>query len=128
VRADLKYTEHHEWVASTDDESVFTVGITDFAQDALGDVAYCELPEINAEVTSGEQCGSIESVKAVSDLFSPLSGEVVEVNQEIVDTPGTVNKSPYDEGWLFKVKCSDDSQIDELMDNKAYKEFLKEQS
>jgi len=125
IRPDLKYTEHHEWVKK--DGEICIVGITDHAQGLLGDVVFCELPEVGTNVESGEQCGSIESVKAVSDIYSPVSGEVTEINSETEDSPGIVNESPYDKGWLFKVKVTDEISS-ELMDEGAYTEFVKDVS
>ncbi len=122
---DLKYTEEHEWVQIEDD--IVTVGITDFAQDALGDVVFVELPDEGATVEAGKAFGVVESVKAVSDIYAPVSGEVVEVNEELPDTPEMVNASPYEDGWMVKIKLSDPSELDDLLDADAYREFVEEE-
>lgn len=122
---DLKYTEEHEWVL-IEDETV-TIGITDFAQDALGDVVFVELPEEGTMVETGKSFGVVESVKAVSDIYAPVSGEVVEVNEELPDTPEIVNSSPYEDGWMVKVKLDDPAELDDLLNAEAYKAFVEEQ-
>jgi len=122
---DLKYTQEHEWVQL--EEDVVTVGITDFAQDALGDVVFVELPEVGSEVEAGKSFGVVESVKAVSDVYAPVSGEVIEVNEDLPDTPELINTSPYDDGWMIKVRLSKPSQLDDLMDAEAYQAFLEEE-
>jgi glycine cleavage system H protein len=122
VPASLKYTEEHEWVSVEDD--IATVGITDYAQGELGDIVFIELPRIDEEVKQNESFGTIEAVKAVSDLFAPVSGIVVEVNEMLTETPEIVNKDPYVEGWMIKVRMSDASELDSLMDAKAYKDKL----
>lgn len=121
---DLKYTEDHEWVRVEGDTGV--VGITEHAAEQLGDIVFVELPEVGDELSSGDTSGSIESVKAVSDIFCPLSGEITEVNEALDGAPETVNSEPYGGGWIFKVKLSDASELDKLMDAAAYQEFLKE--
>jgi glycine cleavage system H protein len=123
---DLKYTEEHEWVMVEDD--VVTVGITDFAQDALGDVVFVELPDDGSTVESGKSFGVVESVKAVSDIYAPVSGEVVEVNEELPDTPELVNTSPYEDGWMVKIKLADTSELDALLDADVYKAFVEEEN
>jgi len=105
VPAELHYTQEHEWVAI--DGGTATIGITDYATQALGDVVYVSLPQVGAAVTAGEPCGEVESTKSVSDLYSPVSGEISEVNPEIDDDPGLVNSDPYGAGWLFKVALDD---------------------
>ncbi len=122
---ELKYTEEHEW-ALVEDEIV-TVGITDFAQDALGDVVFVELPEVGTLVELGKPFGVVESVKAVSDVYAPVSGEVVEVNEELPDAPEVINTSPYEDGWMIKIRLSEPSQLDDLLDVDAYQEFVAEQ-
>ncbi|QEH93176.1 glycine cleavage system protein GcvH [Dermacoccus abyssi] len=117
--ADLRYTEDHEWVADKG-EGVVRVGITAYAQDALGDVVYVSLPSVGDSVTAGESCGEVESTKSVSDLYSPLDGEVVAVNDTLDAEPGTVNSDPYGSGWMFEIRPSDASAIDGLMDSDAY--------
>jgi len=126
IPKDLKYTNEHEWARIEGD--VATVGITDYAQESLGDVVYIETPEIGTKVKKGEELGSIESVKAVSDVFSPISGEIVEVNEELADHPEYINQSPYDKGWIVKIKISNPEEADELMDNTKYEKFVKMES
>ena len=121
---ELKYYKEHDWVRVEGDEAVF--GITWFAQDALGEVVYVDLPEAGAEVTAGEPYGELESVKAVSDVFSPLDGEVVERNELLEDEPQHVNDDCYGEGWLVKVRLSDQSQVDGLMSADDYQAFLEQ--
>jgi glycine cleavage system H protein len=122
IPTDLRYTKEHEWVRVEDDTG--TIGITDYAQDQLGDIVYLDLPAAGATLAPLEKMGEIESVKAVSDLFSPASGEVVEVNQESVDAPELVNEEPYGRGWLIKVRVSDTSELDGLLSPEAYEELL----
>jgi glycine cleavage system H protein len=122
---DLKYTRDHEWARSKGGRVV--VGITDFAQDQLGDVVYVELPAVGDEVKKGESFGVVESTKAVSDLFAPVSGKVIEVNDPLVETPETVNEDPYEEGWLIAIEPSDPAELAGLLDAKAYKAFVDEQ-
>jgi glycine cleavage system H protein len=105
VPAELMYTQEHEWVAI--EGGTATVGITDFATQALGDVVYVSLPQVGATVTSGEPCGEVESTKSVSDLYSPVDGEVIEVNEELDDDPGLINAEPYGLGWMFRVRVAD---------------------
>ena len=118
----LKYHREHDWVRLDDDTAVF--GITDYAQQTLGDIVFLELPEVGADVTAGMPYAEVESVKAVSDVFAPLSGSVIEVNEEIVDAPETLNTSPYDDGWLVKIKMSDPAEADELLTVEEYEAFL----
>lgn len=122
IPGDLKYTKDHEWT-KIEDETV-TVGITEYAQGELGDVVYVELPEVGAEVSKDDTFGSIEAVKAVADLFSPLSGEIIEINDAITDAPETVNQDPYGAGWMVKIKISDKGELDDLMDAAAYEEHI----
>ena len=121
---DRRYTKEHEWVCVEDD--VGTVGITDYAQDQLGDIVYVDLPSPGKEVKQLDKLGEIESVKAVSDLYSPVSGEVVEVNQELMDRPELVNQSPYEEGWLVRVRLSDPAEVDNLLTAEQYDELIAE--
>lgn len=121
-----KYSKSHEY-ADVDD-GVATIGITDHAQRELGDVIFVEMPEVGSEVEAGEQFGSIESVKAFSELYSPVNGEVVEVNELLADAPETVNSSPYDSGWMIRVKLADDSGLDDLMDSEEYDEYVEAES
>ncbi|HKK55274.1 glycine cleavage system protein GcvH [Marinobacter sp.] len=116
---DLKYIETHQWVRAADDGTA-TVGITDFAQDQLGDVVYVELPEVGSTVIGGEEAGVAESVKSASDVFSPVTGEVIEVNEALEDEPELVNEDPYGDGWLFKVSTRDQGELEGLMDAAAY--------
>ncbi len=121
----LRYTADHEWLRVEGDEA--TVGITAYAADQLGDVVFVELPAVGTELAGHQTFGVIESVKAVSDVISPLSGEVVEVNQRVVDAPETVNEDPYGEGWLIRIRLADPSETDALLDAAAYKQLLAEQ-
>lgn len=121
VPAELKYTSDHEWVRTEQDGTV-TVGISDHAQAALGDLVYVEVPEVDSSFTAGEAAAVVESVKAASDVYAPISGIVIEVNEALADAPEQVNDSPYDDGWLFKLQPSDASEIDGLMDAEAYQD------
>ena len=121
----LLYTSDHEWLRRDDaSPDEVAIGITDFAQDQLGDVVYLDLPAAGAEVTGGERFGEIESVKTVSDLYAPISGEVIAVNGDLEDQPELVNDSPYDEGWLIRVRIADETQLDGLLDADAYRTQL----
>ncbi len=122
--ANLKFTKTHEWVRVEDD--VVTVGIADYAQQELGDITYLELPEVGASISAGEPFGVVESVKAASDIYSPLDGEVLERNDTAVDSPELVNSSPYDDAWLIKVRVSDPSQVNVLMSATDYDTFAEE--
>ena len=117
----LKYSEDHEWVKT--EGNTVTIGITEFAQSELGDIVFVELPEEGDDITKGESFGSVESVKTVSELYAPLSGKVVKVNEELEDSPELVNESPYDSAWMVKVELSDESELEELMDASAYEEM-----
>jgi glycine cleavage system H protein len=119
---DRRYTEEHEWVRVEDD--LGTVGITDYAQDQLGDIVYLDLPSPGTRVKQLDKLGEIESVKAASDLYSPVGGEVVEVNQEIIDKPELVNQSPYDEGWLVRLRLADPAEVDKLLTAEQYDELI----
>ncbi len=122
---DLKYTVEHEWVRIPDGGSgAVRIGITHFAQDALGDIVYVSLPEIGDAVAAGEACGELESTKSVSDVYAPVSGEVVARNDALDATPELVNNDPYGAGWLFEVTPSDPSALDGLLDSAAYQETL----
>jgi glycine cleavage system H protein len=122
---DLKYTNEHEWVRIDGDVAI--IGVTSFAAEQLGDVVSVELPEEGDKVTKGEVFGSVESVKAVSDLFAPLSGTVSRVNTPLNDSPDYVNDDPYDEGWMIEIELSDPEEVEELMDAATYTEFIAEQ-
>jgi glycine cleavage system H protein len=119
---DLKYHAEHDWARIEGDQATF--GITWYAQDALGEVVFFDPPEVGASVSRDEAYAEVESVKAVSDVFAPLSGEIVEVNGALADSPESVNRDPYGEGWMVKVRLSDPSEVGELMDVSAYKELL----
>ena len=118
VPADLKYTKDHEWIKL--DGEVATIGITDFAQGELGDIVYVEIETLNDTLDAEAVFGSVEAVKTVSDLFMPISGEIIALNETLEDTPETVNEDPYGAGWMVKVQCSDLSQLDDLLDAEAY--------
>lgn len=120
---DLRYTKDHEWVKA--DGDTLQVGITDYAQDALGDVVFVELPEAGDRFGAGDEFGTVESVKAVSELFMPVEGEVVAVNEALADAPELVNQDPYKDGWMLQVKPSNPPDVDRLMDKAAYLEMLK---
>ena len=122
---DLRYTREHEWARRKGKNVV--VGITEYAQDQLGDVVYLELPDVGDEVKKGDSFGVVESTKAVSELFAPVSGKIVEVNDPLTDAPETVNEDPYEEGWMVVIEPSDPSELKELMDARAYQAFLEEQ-
>lgn len=119
---DLKYAESHEWARLETDGNV-TVGITDHAQEALGDVVFIELPELGSEVEAKGEAGVVESVKAASDIYSPVSGRVIAINETLDDAPETVNESPYDDGWFFKLEPNDESELGALMSAEQYEEF-----
>ncbi|KAK2380712.1 NAD-dependent glutamate dehydrogenase [Trifolium repens] len=125
VLNNLKYADSHEWVKV--DGNSATIGITDHAQDHLGDVVYVELPEVGAAVTQGDGFGAVESVKATSDINSPVSGKVVEINEELSNSPALVNSSPYENGWIIKVELSDSSELNKLMDSEQYSKFCEEE-
>ncbi|HLV00432.1 MAG TPA: glycine cleavage system protein GcvH [Acidobacteriota bacterium] len=125
VPDDLFYTEDHEWVMVEGDTA--TIGITDYAQEELGDVVFVELPEVGDAFTAKDSFGSVESVKAVSEIYAPVSGEVVEVNESLTDAPETVNEDPYGEGWMIRLKLENSAELDNLMSADDYKEFLKEE-
>lgn len=116
------YTKDHEWLKA--EGGVATVGITDFAQKQLGDVVYVELPEVGSSLESHQSLGVVESVKAVSDIYAPISGEVLEVNEALNDTPETLNEDPHGEGWIIKLKIKDPSQVEKLMSVSEYEKFL----
>lgn len=123
---ELRYTKTHEWVRLSDD-NVVTVGITDHAQGALGDLVFVDLPEAGTDVAMDDEVGVIESVKTAADLYSPLTGEIVEVNAVLADNPAMVNQAPYSEGWLFRIKPNDVQQLDELMDAEEYQSMIEDE-
>ncbi|XP_050760274.1 glycine cleavage system H protein, mitochondrial [Gymnogyps californianus] len=118
-----KFTDKHEWVSV--ENGIGTVGISNFAQEALGDVVYCSLPEIGTKLSKHDEFGALESVKAASELYSPLSGEVTEINAALADNPGLVNKSCYQDGWLIKMTVENPAELDELMNEDAYEKYIK---
>ncbi len=122
IPKDMKYSEEHEWVQVNGD--TVTIGVTDFAQEELGDIVFLELPDTGEEFKQGDAFGSIEAVKTVADLYAPISGTVVEVNETLEDAPETVNDSPYGDGWLMKLKLSDPGELDALMDAEAYAQHI----
>jgi len=121
---ELKYSKDHEWIRIEGDTA--TIGITDYAQGELGDVVYVEMPEAGSSISKGESFGTIEAVKAVSELYSPISGEVVEINDKLEGEPALVNQSPYGDGWMIKLKLSNPDELSDLMDALAYKEMVGE--
>jgi glycine cleavage system H protein len=123
---ELKYTEEHEWVMV--EEELAVIGITDFAQDALGDVVFVELPEVGTVLEAGKAFGVVESVKAVSDIYAPVSGVVEEINDDLVDAPEIINTSPYEDGWMIKIRMTDVDDADALMDAEAYQALIAEES
>ncbi|WP_431775006.1 glycine cleavage system protein GcvH [Streptomyces cucumeris] len=116
----LRYSKEHEWLTAADD-GVSTIGITEFAANSLGDVVYVQLPEVGASVAAGESCGELESTKSVSDLYAPVSGEVTEINEDVVNDPALVNSAPFEGGWLFKVRVTDEP--DDLLSADDYTSF-----
>lgn len=123
---ELKYTEEHEWVMV--EEELAVIGISDFAQDALGDVVFVELPEVGTVLEAGKAFGVVESVKAVSDIYAPISGTVEEINGELIDAPEIINTSPYEDGWMIKIRMDDAGDADKLMDAEAYQALIAEES
>ena len=123
---DLKYSKDHTWVRMEDDEG--TVGITDYAQESLGDIVYVDVPEEDDDVEAGEEVAEVESTKATSSVLSPVSGTVIEVNEDIEDSPDTINEDPYGDGWIVRLKLSDPSELKGLMDADAYQTFVEEES
>jgi glycine cleavage system H protein len=123
IPAELKYTQSHEWVR-VEDDGTLTVGISDHAQDALGDLVFVEVPDVGADLAAGDACAVVESVKAASDVYAPVAGEVIAVNEELADAPEAINEDPYQKGWLFKLKGSLEGT--ELLDADAYAKFVAE--
>ncbi|UCE19978.1 MAG: glycine cleavage system protein GcvH [Gemmatimonadota bacterium] len=122
IQEDFLYTKEHEWIAF--EEDIATVGITDYAQSELGDIVFIELPEVGSEVRQTEPFGTIEAVKAVSDLYAPLSGEVIEVNTSLEDEPEQINSDPYGNGWMIKIKVRDESELEDLLSAGQYKDLI----
>jgi glycine cleavage system H protein len=123
---DLLYTEEHEWIQIEEDSA--TIGITDYAQQELGDVVYVELPEQGASLEVGQTFGSVESVKAVSEIYAPLSGTVSEINEKLEDAPETVNEDPYGDGWMIRLETEESSEVGELMSAADYRSYLQEET
>ena len=121
IRENLKYTKDHEWISI--DGDIATIGITDFAQSELGDIVYVEVDTIEENLNKDDVFGTVEAVKTVSDLFIPVSGEILEFNESLNDNPELINESPYDEGWIIKMKVEDSDQLSELLDSKSYSEI-----
>lgn len=122
---ELKYTASHEWVRA-EGEGVYSVGITEHAQELLGDMVFIDLPEVGTSFDAGDDCAVAESVKAASDIYAPISGEIVSINDELEGAPELVNSAPYSEGWLFRIKASDESQIADLLDAAAYESSIED--
>ena len=123
ILQDLRYTKDHEWARA--EGGLVTCGVTDYAQDQLGDIVFVELPEVGDELAKGGQFGTVESVKAVAELYSPIGGEVAEVNGALEDSPQLVNQDPYGQGWMIKVRPKEPNELDKLMDAQQYKDMLK---
>ncbi|USD38110.1 MULTISPECIES: glycine cleavage system protein GcvH [Ferrimonas] len=123
IPSELKYTNSHEWVRAEGDNE-YTIGITEHAQELLGDMVFVDLPDVGDDVNAGEDCAVAESVKAASDVYSPLTGEVVAINEELEDAPEQVNSDPFGDGWLFRVKITDESELAGLLDAEAYQTVI----
>ena len=121
--SELKYTKDHEWIKLIDDKTAL-IGITDFAQRELGDIVFVELPAVGTQVRGGEECAVVESVKAASDIYSPLSGQIVEVNDNLAVSPGLVNEDPYGSGWIFRLKLKDPAEYNNLLDAPSYEQQI----
>ena len=126
IPSELKYAPSHEWVRNEGD-GTYTIGISEHAQELLGDMVFVELPEVGDVVDAGEDCAVAESVKAASDIYAPISGEVVAINEELEDSPETVNNDAYGDGWLFRIKASDESEVDNLLDAEGYAHTIDEE-
>lgn len=126
VPNELKYTKSHEWVRLESDGSI-TVGITDHAQELLGDMVFIELPEVEANYTTGDEIAVVESVKAASDVYCPITGEITAINEALADAPEIINQDAFNGGWMFKLKPEDDGEVEELMDAEAYLELIEEE-
>ncbi|MEY1229379.1 glycine cleavage system protein GcvH [Proteus terrae] len=123
IPSELKYAQSHEWIRS-EGNGEYTIGITEYAQELLGDMVFVDLPEVGREVAAGDDCAVAESVKAASDIYSPLSGEIIAVNEELDGSPELVNSAPYGEGWLFRIKANNESELDDLLDAAGYQELV----
>ena len=126
VPNELKYSKEHEWLRKEAD-GTYTVGITEHAQELLGDMVFVDLPEVGSTVSTGDDCAVAESVKAASDIYAPISGEIIAVNSELNDAPELINSEPYTAGWIFKIKASDESELDDLLDATAYEALLEDE-
>ncbi len=124
IPAELTYTKEHEWARI--DGEIAVVGITDYAQGELGDIVYVDLPDVGTQISMGDSFGTIEAVKAVSDLFAPLSGEVIAVNDSLNDAPEKINQDPYNEGWMIRIKISSESEKEELLDSQQYENLIQD--
>jgi len=125
IPKELRYTNTHEWVRAEGD-GIFTIGITEHAQELLGDMVFIEVPEVGTGVATGDECAVVESVKSASDVYTPIAGEIVEVNEDLEDSPELVNSDAFGEGWLFKVKAEDPSEVDGLLDAEGYANSIEE--
>lgn len=125
IPENLKYTKKHEWVKIENDEAIF--GITDHAQSELGDITFIEVPEKGTAIKQSQNFSTVESVKAASDIYAPLSGEIIDANEELANAPELINKSPYEKGWICRIKIANPDEVSNLMDAKAYKEYLEKQ-
>lgn len=123
---DLMYTEAHEWVANDEKKNIATVGITYYAQDHLGEIVSVDLPEVGLRVAAGDDVCVIESVKTAADVFSPLSGTIIAINEDLEEAPGLINSDPYQDGWLYKIEIKDIVEYEELLDKDSYEEYLRE--
>lgn len=121
---DMRFSTEHEWVRFEEDSDEVEIGITEFAAGELGDIVFVELPEVGTEVSAEDSMGTIEAVKTVADLYAPVSGEIIEVNAVLEDRPETINDAPYEEGWMVRIRMSDRSELDSLMEHAAYKEMI----
>ncbi|RWU08897.1 glycine cleavage system protein GcvH [Pseudidiomarina gelatinasegens] len=126
IPKELKYASTHEWVRN-DGDGIFTVGITEHAQDLLGDMVFVELPDVGANVAAGDDVAVAESVKAASDIYAPIAGEIVEINEDLEDAPETVNNDPFGDGWLFKIKAEDPTEVESLLDAEGYQAVIDEE-
>jgi len=126
VPAELKYSKEHEWLRKEEDGS-YTVGITEHAQELLGDMVFVDLPEVGTVVSAGDDCAVAESVKAASDIYAPISGEIVAVNEDLGDSPEQVNSEPYGDGWIFRIKASNEAEVAALLDATAYQALLEDE-
>jgi glycine cleavage system H protein len=124
MQENLRYTQEHEWVSL--EGNIATIGITEHATEELGEVVFVELPEVDSEFDSNDEIGTIESVKTVSSIYSPVSGKIVERNEELTDSPNTINDQPFGNGWLVKIECTDTSEVDELMSHEDYQAHIEE--